>query len=135
MFMEYAKGTVPYHPEMSLISLTGTVKNLGGAKFLPGPAPQAIELWIKWGASIGQKIKSMPLPAMAGGAVQTIEVNFEPGPYLQKVASYGLPKLTLIVNTNATGPGGGKDCRLGEDNLTWIYGPNPGELQAMGITP
>jgi hypothetical protein len=134
-FMEYAKGSVPYHPELSVISLTGTVKNVGGAKFIPGPAPQAIELWIKWGNNAGQKLKSVPLLAMPGGAVATIQASVEPGPYLQKVASFGLPKLTLMVNTNAAGIGGGKDCALGEANLTWIYGPNPGELQAMGITP
>jgi hypothetical protein len=134
-YMEYSKGTVPYHPEMSLISLMGVVKNVGSAKFMPGAAPQAIELWIKWGNMAGQKLKSVPLPAMPGGTEQTIQVSMEPGPYLQKVNAYGLPKLTLMINTNAVGIGSAKDCKLGEANLTSIYGPNPGELQAMGINP
>jgi hypothetical protein len=134
-YMEYSKGAVPYHPEMSLISLMGVVKNVGGAKFMPGAAPQAIELWIKWGNMAGQKLKSVPLPTMPGGAEQTIQVSMEPGPYLQKVNAYGLPKLTLMINTNAVGIGSAKDCKLGTANLTSIYGPNPGELQAMGINP
>jgi hypothetical protein len=133
MFMEYGKGSVPYHPELSVISLTGTVKNLG-SKFVPGAAPQAIELWVNWGAGAGYKAKTIPLPTLQAGQVQTIQTSFDPTDYKAKLQQYGAtPKLTLIVNTNAAGIGGSKDCKLGEANIEWIYGPNAGELQAMGI--
>jgi hypothetical protein len=136
MFMEYAKGSVPYHPELSYIALTGTVKNIGGGTFLPGAQPQAIELWVKWGNALPQKVQSVPLPSMPSGAVQTIETSFDPASYVQKLTMYGgSPKLTLMINSNAVGMGSGKDCRMGEANLQTIYGPNAGELQAMGISP
>jgi hypothetical protein len=135
LFMEYGKGTVPYHPELPLIALTGTVKNLGLGNFVPGAQPQAIELWAKWGNSAPLKVKTVPLPTLAAGAVQTIQTAFDPADYKQKLATYGTPpKLTLLINTNAVGPGGTKDCRMGEANIHWIYGPNAGELQAMGIS-
>lgn len=134
MFMEYGKGAVPYHPELSVIALEGTVKNLGG-KFVPGAQPQAIELWVKWGSGAGQKVKSIPLPTMEAGAVQVIKTSFDPADYKQKLATYGAsPKLTLVINTNAGSVIGTKDCKLGEANIHWIYGPNAGELQAMGIS-
>jgi hypothetical protein len=134
MFMEYGKGAVPYHPELSVIALEGTVKNLGG-KFVPGAQPQAIELWVKWANGTGQKVKSIPLPVMQPGAVQTIKTSFDPADYKAKLAANGAtPKLTLLINTNAGGIGGTKDCKLGEANIHWIYGPNAGELQAMGIS-
>jgi hypothetical protein len=136
LFMQYSKGSVPYHPEQSFIKLVGTVKNLGGATFVPGAQPQAIELWMKWGNSGAQKVASVPLPTMAGGTVQTIQTSFEPEPYAQKLEQYGgSPKLTLLINSNAVGMGSGKDCRMGEANLQTIYGPNAGELAAMGIYP
>ena len=135
MFMEYGKGAVPYHPELSVISLTGTVKNVGMGNFTPGVPPQAIELWVKWGNSSAQKVKSVPLPALPAGAVQTIQTSFDPADYSQKLAQYGQPpKLTLLLNINAVGPAGAKDCKMGEANIHWIYGPNAGELQAMGIS-
>lgn len=135
MFMQYGKGAVPYHPELSVISLTGTVKNIGLGNFVPGAPPQAIELWVKWGNASSQKVKSIPLPALAAGAVQTIQTAFDPAEYSQKLAQYGQPpKLTLLLNINAVGPAGAKDCKMGEANIHWIYGPNAGELQAMGIT-
>ncbi|MND05039.1 hypothetical protein D3C83_256050 [compost metagenome] len=67
--------------------------------------------------------------------MQVIKTSFDPADYKQKLASYGVtPKLTLMVNTNAVGPAGTKDCKMGEANIEWIYGPNAGELQAMGIS-
>jgi hypothetical protein len=134
LFMEYGKGSVPYHPELSVISLTGTVKNVGLGNFAPGAPPQAIELWVKWGNGASQKVKSIPLPAMAAGAVQTIQTAFDPADYTAKLAQHGQPpKLTLLLNINAVGPAGAKDCKMGEANIHWIYGPNAGELDAMGI--
>jgi hypothetical protein len=134
MFMEYSKGAVPYHPELSVIKLVGTVQNVGLGAFTPGAAPQAIELWVKWGNSAPSKVQTIPLPAMAPGAVQTIQTSFDPAVYVQKLNQYGgSPKLTLIINTNAVGLGGTKDCKMGEENLHTIYGPNAGELDAMGI--
>ena len=57
LFMEYSKGAVPYHPELSVIALEGTVKNIGLGNFAPGAQPQAIELWAKWGNSAPSKIQ------------------------------------------------------------------------------
>jgi hypothetical protein len=135
MFMEYSKGSVQYHPELSYIALKGTVQNIGGGQFVPGAAPQAIELWVQWGATAPKKVKTVALPTMAPGAVQTIDTTFEPADYKAKLAQYGgSPKLTLMVNTNAGSAIGTKDCKLGEANIHWIYGPSVGELQAMGIS-